>query len=339
MKAIYLKKFGKAHEAFEIREVADPILGEGEVCVKVEVSGLNFADVLGRKGLYPALPAPPVVMGYDVVGIVEAVGEGVSSDWIGKRVACLTRFGGYAEKVCTAVTGIAELPDSISSNEACALATQYVTALYMCDFLQHTKSGERVLIHAAAGGVGTALIQLLKERGCEIFATVGSDEKVNALAKQGITAVNYNTHDYEIEIRKHLGKANLDVTFNSIGGMTFKKDMRLLGAGGRLMLFGFSDRTSKWGGKLATLKLVFDMGRLIPLLLLGKSQSVLGVNMLRVADEHPEIIGTLLNQLVQMHSAGKIKPVIGGEYSYTEIAKAHQYLESRQSSGKIILKW
>jgi NADPH2:quinone reductase len=151
--------------------------------------------------------------------------------------------------------------------------------------------------------------------------------------------VNYNSHDYEIEIRKHLGTANLDVTFNSIGGKTFKKDMRLMGAGGRLMLFGFSDRTSKWGGKLATLKLVFDMGRLIPLLLLGKSQAVLGVNMLRVADEHPEIVGTLLNQLVQMHITGKIKPIIGGEYSFAEIAKAHQYLESRKSSGKIILRW
>jgi NADPH:quinone reductase-like Zn-dependent oxidoreductase len=339
MKAIYLTKFGKAHEAFEIREVADPNVGEGEVCVKVEVSGLNFADVLGRKGLYPALPAPPVVMGYDVVGIVEAVGEGVSSDWIGKRVACLTRFGGYAEKVCTAVTGIAELPESVPWSEACALATQYVTALYMCDFLQQTKQGDRVLIHAAAGGVGTALIQLLTEKQCEIFATVGSDEKVNALAKRGVTAINYNTHDYEVELRKHLGNAKLDVTFNSIGGKTFKQDMRLLGAGGRLMLFGFSDRTSKWGGKLATLKLVFDMGRLIPLLLLGKSQSVMGVNMLKVADEHPAIIGKLLNQLVQMHVSEKIKPVIGGEYSYTEIAKAHQYLESRKSSGKIILRW
>ena len=339
MKAIYLTKFGKAHEAFEIREVADPNPGEGEVCVKVEVSGLNFADVLGRKGLYPALPAPPVIMGYDVVGIVESVGEGVSSDWIGKRVACLTRFGGYAEKVCTAVTGIAELPASVPSNEACALATQYVTALYMCDFIQHTKQGDRVLIHAAAGGVGTALIQLLKERDCEIFATVGSDEKVNALAKQGITAINYNSHDYEVEVRKHLGNTNLDVTFNSIGGKTFKKDMRLLGAGGRLMLFGFSDRTSKWGGKLATLKLVFDMGRIIPLLLLGKSQSVMGVNMLKVADEHPAIIGKLLNQLVKLHSDRKIKPVIGGEYSYAEIAKAHQFLESRKSSGKIILRW
>jgi NADPH2:quinone reductase len=179
----------------------------------------------------------------------------------------------------------------------------------------------------------------LKERGCEIFATVGNNEKVNALAKQGITAVNYKSHDYEVEIRKHLGNANLDVTFNSIGGKTFKQDMRLLGAGGRLILFGFSDRTSKWGGKLATLKLVFDMGRLIPLLLLGKSQSVLGVNMLKVADEHPEIIGRLLSQLVQMHNEGKIKPVIGGEYSFAEIAKAHQFLESRKSSGKIILKW
>lgn len=339
MKAIYLTKFGKAHEAFEIREVADPNPVEGEVCVKVEISGLNFADVLGRKGLYPALPAPPVVMGYDVVGTVESVGEGVSSEWIGKRVACLTRFGGYAEKVCTAVTGIAELPASVTSNEACALATQYVTALYMCDFIQQTKQGDRVLIHAAAGGVGTALIQLLKERDCEIFATVGSDEKVNALAKQGITAINYNTHDYEVEVRKHLGNVNLDVTFNSIGGKTFKQDMRLLGAGGRLMLFGFSDRTSKWGGKLATLKLVFDMGRIIPLMLLGRSQSVMGVNMLKVADEHPEIIGKLLNQLVKMHVEGKIKPLIGGEYSFAEIAKAHQYLESRKSSGKIILRW
>jgi NADPH2:quinone reductase len=339
MKALVLTKYGNAYEAFEIREMKEEVLLHGEVRIEVSASGLNFADVLGRKGLYPALPPTPVVMGYDVVGKITEIGEGVDIAWMGKRVAALTRFGGYASSVNTNVEGLVELPESISDEEGCALGTQYATALYMSDYLQSTKKGERVLVHAAAGGVGTALVQLLLNKGCEVYATAGSDAKVNALMKLGVKAINYRHEDYEEALSKYLGNRKLDVVFNSIGGKTFKKDMRLLGAGGRLLLFGYSERTSMWGGKWATLRVVMQMGRLIPIMLLAQSKSVLGVNMLNVAVEKPALIGELMSRLVKLHVSGVIKPVIGKVYSYVDVAEAHHDLESRNTQGKLVLKW
>lgn len=339
MKAIFLVQKGDANTAFEIREVVPEAVQRGEVRIKVAASGLNFADVLGRKGLYPELPPLPVVMGYDVVGEVIAVGEDVSQEWVGKRVAALTRFGGYSEEVNTLADGIAEVPSAISDLAACALGTQYVTAYYMTDIIQLSRGGDRVLIHAGTGGVGTALVQLLINRGCEVYATAGTDEKVNDLLRLGVKAVNYSKNDYVEFIQSHLGEHKLDASFNSIGGKTFKKDMSLLGAGGKLLLYGFAERSGKWGGKLATLKLIWDMGRIIPLLLLGKSKSVMGVNMLKVAQAKPHLIGRCMEELIQLHKAGVVAPVSGGEFHYSEIAKAHDLLEKRRTKGKLILKW
>jgi NADPH:quinone reductase-like Zn-dependent oxidoreductase len=339
MKAIFLTKNGNANEAFEIREVSLDALQRGEVKIKVSASGLNFADVLGRKGLYPELPALPVIMGYDVVGEVIECGEGVDPAWKGKRVAALTRFGGYAEEVNTLADGIAEVPEQMQDFEACALGTQYVTAYYMASIVQESRRGDAVLVHAASGGVGTALVQLLLNKGCEVFATVGSDEKVNELMRLGVKAVNYRANDYAAFVKSHLGNAYLQASYNSIGGKTFKKDMNLIGAGGKLMLYGFAERSGKWGGKLATLKLIWDMGRLIPLLLLAKSKGVIGINMLKVAQANPQLIGQCMNELVQLYIENKIKPINGGEYSYSEVALAHHLLESRKTKGKLIVKW
>lgn len=339
MKAIFLTRNGNANEAFEIREVQLDSLQKGEVKIKVSSSGLNFADVLGRKGLYPELPALPVVLGYDVVGEVIECGEGVDLSWMGKRVAALTRFGGYAEEVNTLADGIAEVPPAMQDFEACALGTQYVTAYYMTNLVQESRKGDAVLVHAAAGGVGTALIQLLLDRGCEVFATVGSDEKVNELLRIGVKAVNYRANDYAAYVKAHLGDGYLQASFNSIGGKTFKKDMNLLGSGGKLMLYGFAERSGKWGGKLATFKLIWDMGRLIPLLLLAKSKGVIGVNMLKVAQANPKLIGQSMNALIEMYNDKKIAPINGGEYAFSEVALAHHLLESRKTKGKLILKW
>ncbi len=339
MKAIFLIKNGNANEAFEIREVQLDAVQRGEVKIRVSSSGLNFADVLGRKGLYPELPSLPVIMGYDVVGEVIECGEGVDSSWLGKRVAALTRFGGYAEEVNTLADGIAEVPSEMEDFEACALGTQYVTAYYMTNVVQESRKGDAVLVHAGSGGVGTALVQLLLDRGCEVFATVGTDEKVNELLRLGVKAVNYRVNDYAAFISAHLGDRYLQASYNSIGGKTFKKDMNLLGSGGKLMLYGFAERSGKWGGKLATFKLIWDMGRLIPLLLLAKSKGVIGVNMLKVAQANPKLIGQCMAALVELHREKKIKPINGGEYAYSEVALAHHLLESRKTKGKLILKW
>jgi NADPH2:quinone reductase len=337
MKAVFTTRYGSADQAFEIRETEKPILEFGEALIQVSTSGLNFADVLARNGLYREAPPLPNILGYDVVGEVVEVFSKDDAHWLGKKVVALTRFGGYAEFAKTKVLAMAEVPASCTDAEACALATQWSTAYYASHYLMQVHPGEHVLIHAGAGGVGSALVQLCKLRGCVIYATAGSDEKVDALRNQGVHAFNYRHEDYAEKIKAVLPKSGLDVSFNSIAGTTFKKDMHLLGAGGRLVLYGFSERSGQRGGKWATLKLLWNMGVMMPIMTLATSKSLLGVNMLKVADSKPQIIGECMQALTELVVQGKIKPQIGGEFSVNEIARAHQLLESRASTGKLVV--
>jgi NADPH2:quinone reductase len=336
-KAAYLVKNGAAHEAFEWRSIAIPDPKDNEVLIEVSSFGLNFADVLARNGLYREAPPLPSIIGYDATGTVIAIGKNVDSKWLYKRVAALTRFGAYATHVCTPITGIAEIPHEMPDVEACALGTQYATAYYSACYVQQCRKGEKVLVHAAMGGVGTALIQLLQNIGCEIYATVGSDEKKSALQKRGIKAYNYNKEDYAEKIKTALAGDKLDVSFNSIAGSTFKKDMHLLGSGGRLVLYGFAERSGKTGGKWATMKLLWSMGLLMPIFLLAKSKSIIGVNMLKVGDHRAHIIQECMEELVVLWKQGKIKPINGGVFSKEELSKAHHALETRQINGKAII--
>lgn len=336
-RAAFLIKNGPAAEAFEWQDIAMPQPKPNEVLIEASSFGLNFADVLARNGLYREAPPLPSIIGYDMTGRVMAVGENVDKKWLHKRVAALTRFGAYATHVCTPITGIAEIPEEMPDVEACALGTQYATAYYSARYVQQCRKGEKVLVHAALGGVGTALIQLLQDSECEIFATVGSDEKKAALEKRGVRAFNYNTEDYEARITAALGGDKLDVSFNSIAGSTFKKDMSLLGSGGRLVLYGFAERSGKSGGKWATMKLLWSMGLLMPILLLAKSKSIIGVNMLKIGDHRAHIIQECMEQLVELWKQGKIKPISGGVFSKEELSKAHQALETRQIQGKAII--
>lgn len=336
-RAAFLIRNGKADGAFEWRETILPALKSHEVLIQTEAFGLNFADVLARNGLYREAPPLPAVLGYDVAGRIIAIGDKVESHWMGKRVAALTRFGGYATHAITQITGLTEIPDDMPASDACALGTQYATAYYSAHYVQQLHPGEKVLVHAATGGVGTALIQLAQAAGCEIFATVGSDSKKTALEKQGIFAVNYEKEDYAARIKEVLNGDKLDVSFNSIAGTSFKKDMQLLGANGRLVLFGFAERSGKTGGKWATLRLLWNMGLVIPIMLLAKSKSIIGVNMLKIGDFRPHVIGHCMNALVAMYKEGKIKPVIGGQYTENQLALAHEDLENRKIRGKAII--
>jgi NADPH2:quinone reductase len=337
-KAAFLVRQGEAEQAFEWREIAMPIAKDDEVLVAVEAFGLNFADVLAREGLYREAPPMPCVLGYDMVGRVIAVGPNVHSGWIGKRVTALTRFGAYATHIATPIIGITEVPEEMPDYAACALGTQYVTAYYSARYLQQTRKGERVLVHAALGGVGTALIQLLQDSGCEIYATVGSDEKVAELKAKGIHAFNYRKEDVYDKIKNHLGENRLDVSFNSIAGKTFKQDMKLLGANGRLLLYGFAERSGKKKGKWATYQLLWNMGIVIPIMMLAFSKSIMGVNMLKIADQKPQIIKDCLDELVVLWKQNKIAPVSGGIYKPEQLALAHKDLELRKIKGKAIIR-
>jgi NADPH2:quinone reductase len=339
MKAIVTTQFGNAAEAFAIRDLEIPAIGPGEALVEVATSGLNFADVLARNGLYREAPPLPNVLGYDVVGTVVKVGSDSDNHWIGKKVVALTRFGGYAQFAKTKVLAIAEVPADLSNAKACALATQWSTAYYASHYLMNVYAGEKVLVHAGAGGVGSALIQLLLAKKCTIYATAGSQEKVEALQKLGVIAFNYNKVDYALKIKELLGDQRLDVSFNSIAGSTFKKDMALLGSGGRLVLYGFSERSGKRGGKWATMKLLWDMGIMLPIMTLATSKSVLGVNMLKIGDYKPEIVGHCMRELVKLAANGVINPWVGGEFQSSEIAQAHTLLEQRKTMGKLVVHW
>jgi len=163
MKAITLVKHGKAESAFEERECPKPLPKDGEVLIRVEAFGLNFADVLARLGLYREAPPIPCVLGYEVAGDVVEVGNGVDKSWLSKRVTAFTRFGGYAEFATTQASGIAEI-GNMDAGKATALATQYGTAWYMACDRAFIRKGDAVLVHSAAGGVGTALTQILKQK-------------------------------------------------------------------------------------------------------------------------------------------------------------------------------
>lgn len=336
--AFQLKRYGASEGAFSRINFSNPAPQRGQLLIETEYFGLNFADVLARRGLYREAPALPYVPGYDLVGRVIAVGEGVSEHWMNKRVAALTRFGAYASHVATPETGCVIVPEDMPPYAACALGTQYCTAYYSAHYVANVHQGENVLVHAAAGGVGTALVQLLKHHGCRVFATAGSDEKVNALRALGVEAFNYRTTDYAAAVRIALNGERLDASFNSIAGTTFKKDMRLLGAGGRLVLYGFAERSGRRGGKWATLELLWNMGLVMPILLMATSKSIVGVNMLKIADHRPRVIGHCLAQLVELWKQGVIAPVNGGTFEAHELASAHALLESRATQGKLVVR-
>ena len=340
MKAIFLTKKGNAHEAFEIRETETPKIKLGDdVLIKVEAFGLNYADVMARNGLYREAPPMPSIIGYEVVGVVQEVGADCDRNLIGKRVVGFTRFGGYAEYAITKNFGCVEVGE-LEAGKALSIATQYVTAYYMTNIANNLFQDDKVMIHSGAGGVGTALIQLCKLKGCTVFANAGSTEKLEYIKNQGADyAINYRTEDYEAEIKKILKKERLDCTFNPIAGSTFKKDFNLIGSAGKVILFGGAERSGKKWGILSTLNFVRKMGIIIPIGLMMRSKGVIGVNMLKVGDNKPKLLTKCLVEITQLIKDGKLNPHVGGEFMVDDIGDAHALLENRKSICKIIVKW
>lgn len=337
--AIFLIKKGDAGEAFDRRPSTLREIAEGEVLIEVEAFGLNYADVMARRGLYREAPPFPCVVGYEVVGTIVATGSKADATLKGKRVVAFCRFGGYARHVITwdyAVVPIGDTP----AEEAMVLCTQAVTAYYMAEYLTPIHKGEKVLIHAAAGGVGTVLIQLAKRKGAEVFAKIGNDNKKELVRSLGADhVINYNQGDYAEQILKITKGDRLDVSFNPVAGSTFKKDFALLGSGGRIILFGGSEMASGKWGIFSTLNFLRKMGLVIPVGLMMRSKNILGVNMLKIADNRPMVLADCLKAVVDLHASGELKPQVGGVYPVEQIADAHAALESGSTTGKLTVFW
>lgn len=338
-KGIVLKTYGKAQNAFEEQTIQIYKPKSNEVLIDVEAFGLNYADVMARNNLYKEAPPLPAVLGYEVVGIIAEIGQNVSPELLGKRVVAFTRFGGYAKKTITADYAIS-LIENMPAEEALALSTQFVTAYYMAVYLCPVHEGDKVLIHAAAGGVGTALIQLCKWKNAFVYAKIGNDSKATLVKELGADVViNYNHSDYKTQLLTHLKDDRLDITFNPIAGSTFKKDWSIIGSGGKVILFGGSERSGKKWGNFSSLNFVRKMGLIIPIGLMMRSKNVLGVNMLKIADNKPQILTHCLKNVVELTNQGILKPQVGAKFSVNQIAEAHDLLESGKSTGKISVFW
>lgn len=333
MEAIYIVKNGPSDKAFERRPLSLPRLKDDEVNIKVEAFGLNFADVMARLGLYRDCPPLPAVVGYEVVGVVEDFGKEVEGLKKGDRVLGFTRFGAYAQNSIAKKEGVVKIGD-YDTNKALALATQYCTAYYAAHVATNILPCDRVLIHAAAGGVGTSLIQLAKLVGCKIYGTAGSDSKLEYLKEQGVdVAINYKKDDFSKVI-----KEPIDVAFDSIGGENFRKSLNLLNKGGRMVAYGAASQTET-SNIFAKAKFGLDFGIYHPAQFIMESRSLIGVNMLRVADYRPDILKLCLEKVVELALEGKLDPTPGGMYPVSEIGKAHDALEHRKTIGKLGVYW
>lgn len=341
MKALQLIAYGKPEKAFQLTELPDPKPEAGQVRINVECFGLNYADVMARNGLYNDAPPIPCVLGYEVVGTVAETGKDVSKFAVGDRVLAFTHFGGYAKKAVADERTVAKLPTEIPPAEALALATQYCTAYYAALTMANIQKNERVLIHACAGGVGLALLDLAKFKGCEIAGTAGSDEKIDFIQNRGVNfACNYRRHDFPTQIRQHYGTQKpIDAAFDAIGGKTYNDTKKLLNFGGRHVIFGVASRKNRGFKLLNTLKLAWDFGLTHPLEFLINSRAVMGLNMLRIAEEKPEALGKIMEDLIQMYKDENVKPHVFKSFSVTEINEAHRALENRQTLGKVAVFW
>ncbi|MFT4831528.1 MAG: NADPH:quinone reductase-like Zn-dependent oxidoreductase [Psychroserpens sp.] len=339
MRAAFLVKYGLAGTAFEVRESEKPSPSPDQVLIKVEAFGLNFADVMARLDLYKAAPPLPAILGYDVVGHIEQCASNISELKVGDRVVALTRFGGYAEYALAEKEMVQKISESFTEGISVALATQYTTAFFLSHTMANLQKGDKVLIHAAAGGVGTALVQMALLKKCTVFGTCSTSEKIKYIKDNGVHyPINYKETNFEKEIRSINKGSGLDVIFDPVGGASVRKGFRLLGAGGRLLTYGVSSM-NKNTSLLGKLKVLFQFGIYHPIQFLGGSKGMIGVNMLKVGEERPEKITTAMKAVIQMTEKGDLKPFVGAEYDIEKLAEAHQFLESRKSMGKIVVKW
>ena len=336
MRQIVITRSGGA-EALKIREVEEPSPGRGEVKIDVMAAGVNFADILARKGIYPDAPKKPCVVGYEVSGLVESVGEDVEPSLIGKPVVAGARFGGYSEKLITPFSFVVRKPESLSFEQAAAIPVNYLTAYQLLVVMGGLKKGEKLLIHNAGGGVGLAALEMAKHIGAVTFGTASS-WKHTFLKENGLDYVlDYRTQDWLQEIKKLTGGKGIEVIIDPIGGKNTWKNYRALSRTGRLGLFGLSAAArTGWGAKISLAKTVFRMPRFHPVRLMNANKGIFGVNIGHMWGDEDRM-RVWMKEVMRGVDEGWIRPHVDRVFPFEEAAEAHRYLEGRKNIGKVVL--
>ncbi len=331
MRAIVITKHGSP-DVLQVQERPDPVPGPGQVRIDVAATGVNFADTMARVGLYEDAPPLPSIVGYEVGGTVAQLGEGVSSLTVGQRVMASTKFGGYAEQVVVGEHDAIPIADTLSFEQAAAIPVNYGTAWAGLIGYGCLQPGERVLIQAAAGGVGIAATQIAKRAGAEIWGTA-SPGKHEAIRAQGVDhAIDYTRKGWES------GVPPIDVVMDAIGGASFKRSYDLMRPGGRLIAFGASSTMSGDKRSLRTaLPQAARMFRGFNLIdQMGQSKAVIGLNMLRLWEDRGSL-RPWLDPLQEMMADGTVNPVVSDVVPFANAPEAHRILGERRNVGKVVL--
>lgn len=348
MRAMVVRRYGPP-EVFESQEVPDPQPKAGEVLIRVKAIGVNFADLLQRMGIYPGVPKPPFIPGFEVAGVVEKVADGgktvagtVAGGEVeplrpGDAVAAFTQFNAYAGWAAVPAATAYRLPAGMPFEDGAALPVNYLTAHHSMFTMGNLQPGDRILVHGAAGGVGIAAIQLAKAHGLVTFGTAGP-AKQEYLRKIGVDhAIDYTKGNFVQAVRK-FAPDGIEMVMDPIGGKSFAQSQACLGPTGRLVVYGFSAAAGPDGKRnwLRGLKALLATPKFHPLKMMSQNLAVIGVNLGGMQARVP-LMRSELDELFRMYGAGKIKPVIGKTFPLADAAAAHRYIHDRKNIGKVIL--
>lgn len=324
-------------DVLKVEEKPDPKPGDGEVLIRVKASGLNFADILSRQGLYPDSPPKPCVMGYEISGVIEQVGKGVDQQLLGKAVVAMTRFGGQSDLVVVKARQMFEKPERLTFEQAAALPVNYLTAYVLLVVMGSLHEGESVLIHNAGGGVGLAALDIAKKIGAVTYGTA-SPSKHRFLKERGLDyPIDYRNEDWSARLKELTKERGVDLILDPIGGAHWKKSYAALRHTGRLGMFGVSTASATGvSGKLKMVKAALQMPRFHPIALLNKNRGVFGLNLGHLWHE-PEKVAGWMKAILGGVEEGWINPHVDRAFRFEEAGAAHRYLEERRNIGKVVL--
>jgi NADPH:quinone reductase-like Zn-dependent oxidoreductase len=338
MRAIWITKHG-GPDVLEVRDTPTPEPAAGQVRVAVQLAGLNFAELSARQGLYPDAPKPPCVVGYEGSGTVEALGAGVTSVAVGDRVMFMCRFGGHASHVVTPADQVVKIPETMSWEHAAAIPVNYLTAHHMLFEIARIRPGAHVLVHMAAGGVGTAVLQLCRTVADVTTYGTASASKHDYVREHGCThPIDYRTNDYVAEVMRLTDGRGVDVVLDALGGADWRKGYGLLRPVGTLIAFGLANTNT--GGKRSIINVVKQLVRIprfSPLKLMDDNRTVAGCNMGHLWDEK-ELLRRQLDALVRFYERGEIRPHVHAIHSFDQAREAFDDLALGRNTGKVLLR-
>lgn len=342
MRQVWIPRTG-GPEVLEVREAPTPEPGRGRVRVAVEAAGVNFADVLARQGLYPDAPPLPAVVGYEVAGRVDAVGEGVDALAVGDEVLALTRFGGYSSHVVAPAVAVTKRPPGMTAETGAALPVAYLTAFQMMIVMGGVRPAAdlgrpvRVLVHSAAGGVGTACADLGRVYGAELYGTASPAKHDFARERGYAHVLDSRPGRFAREVRRLTGGEGVDLVLDAVGGRHWGESLRALAPTGRLVIYGVASAAGSGRLGLARMAAGIPWLAMNPLSLISRNRGVLGVNLGHLWHV-PDRVAAWTRRLMELYAEGHLHPHVDRVVPFDEAAEAHRALESRQTMGKVLLR-